>query len=108
MDKSYMRRFDVERDEDWRKWIEKIPALNFKEDWDVKVIPPFGGAIARVMIVKKGNPEKHVSVYLDCYDALGCMGEPYWEMYPYEGDTYRALLNNTDDLIEKITEVLDC
>lgn len=101
---DFIKRAEVERDEEWRKWVEEVPHLQFKEDWNVKIIPPFGGAIARFWIDKGDN---HVSVYLDCYDKLGVVGEPYWEVYPYEGDTYRVLMNDTDKLMKIIAEVLD-
>ena len=102
---DYLKRAEVERDEEWReKWIQKIPHLHFKQDWKVKIIPPFGGAIARFLIDKGDN---HVSVYLDCYDKLGYFGEPYWEVYPYEEDVYRVAMNDTDELVKIIAEVID-
>lgn len=99
-----LKRYEVERNEEWRTWVDKIPHLQFKEDWKVKVIPPFGGAIARFLVEKGGN---RVSVYLDCYGILGAVDEPYWEVYPYEGDVYRVLMNDTDELMKVIAEVLD-
>lgn len=60
------------------KWIKAVPTLNFKEHWNVKILPPFGGAIIRFWV---DSPTNHVSVYLDGYDVLGSMGEPYWEVY---------------------------
>ena len=101
---DYMRRVEIEEKEEWRKWVEEIPALRFKEDWNVKVIPPFAGAIARFMIEKDGN---YVSVYLDCYEKLGYFGEPYWEIYPYEYDTYRVAMNKTDELLAAIDKSLN-
>jgi hypothetical protein len=102
---DYLKRAEVERDEEWReKWVEKIPHLQFKEDWKIKIIPPFGGAIARFWIDKEGN---HVSVYLDCYENLGYFGEPYWEVYPYKDDVYRVAMNDTDELLKIIAEVID-
>jgi hypothetical protein len=87
-----------------REWVSKIPYLSFPSDVEYKAIPPFGGAVARFM-VKKGD--KTVSCYLDCYDNLGYMSQPYFEIYPYKGDTYRFYLNEADDLVEKIVEELD-
>jgi hypothetical protein len=87
-----------------RKWMTKIPYLKFPSDVEVKVIPPFGGAMAR-FVVKKGK--RGVSCYLDCYGHLGAMDEPYWEIYPYKNDTYRCYLNETDELMEKIVEELN-
>jgi hypothetical protein len=86
------------------KWIDEIPYLNFPNDVEVKVIPPFAGAVVR-FVVRKGK--NTVSVYLDCYNILGIFNEPYWEIYPYYEDVYRCPMNETDDLMEKIEEALD-
>ena len=53
-----------------RGWGARIPALHFEKEWDVKIIPPFGGAVIRFYINYNG---KHVSVYLDGYSELGYM-----------------------------------
>ena len=91
---------------EWDKWRGKIPYLDFKEEWQVKVIPPFGVGIIRFLI-RSGDAE--VSVYLDCYDMAGYVREPYWEIYPYkyERDYWQCQrygLNETDKLIEGIEE----
>lgn len=101
---DFLKRYEVERDEEWRKWADKIPHLQFKEDWNVKVIPPFGGAMARFWINKGDN---HVSVYLDCFDNLGAVGKPYWEVYSFEGDPSRVLMDDTDELMKILAEALD-
>lgn len=93
-----------ERAFEYRKWCDKIPYIKFDPGWEVKVIPPFGGAVVRFLVNYKGN---QVSVYLDCYEMLGCMGQPYWEMYPYEEDVKRFYLNETDELINCIREELN-
>jgi len=101
---EYMERLRVERAEEWTDWMIKIPALKFSPDWEVKIIPPFGGAMVRFWIDKGEN---HISIYLDCHERLGCFGAPYWEIYPYQGDTYRCGIDEVDDLMEKISEALD-
>lgn len=84
-------RIKVETHYEWRKWIDKIPYINFDSDWDVKAIPPFSGAIIRYLIKDKSS-NKVVSIYLDCYDELGLVGEPYWELYPdNEGGRYKSV-----------------
>jgi hypothetical protein len=102
------KRSEVDKEEEWDEWLLKIPKIKFKEDWEVRIIPPFGGAMARFWIDKG---DKHVSVYLDCYQRLGYFGghngEPYWELYPYHGDTYRCAMRNTEELTAKISEILD-
>jgi len=96
--------FEAERVFDWRGWVEKIPAIKFNPDWEVQVVPPFGGALARFWVHYKGE---WCSVYLDGFDLLGHCGEPYWEVYPYEDDVYRCTMNNTDSLIEAISKSLN-
>jgi hypothetical protein len=87
-----------------RKWIDKIPFIEFPANWKIQIIPPFGGASIRFRVK---NGKSYVSIYLDCYDNLGCVGEPYWEVYPYQTDTFRCGLNETDKLISAIQEILN-
>lgn len=87
-----------------RKWSQMIPYLQFPNDWLVKIIPPFGGATIR-FLVKKDIAS--VSIYLDCYSNLGCMDEPYWEIYPYEDDTFRCPLNESETLLNAIKQSLE-
>ena len=84
-----------------------IPAIRFKPEWDVRIIPPFGGAMMRFTVDHGG---KHISVYCDFFDALGLFGAPYWEMYPrtYASagspytDAMRFPLDDTQGLVENI------
>ena len=99
-----MARYEVEDKEDWRKWVKEIPELKFPADWSIRIMPPFGGAIARFQVTTKADG--WCSVYLDCFDNLGIMGEPYWEVYPYDGDTYRCMMNETTKLIRAIKHSL--
>lgn len=94
----------IENKFEWRKWVKDIPAINFPRDWDIHIIPPFSGAVARFIAKKNGN---QISVYLDCYDELGIVGSPYWEFYPYRDDVYRCDMGNTDELIEMMAEQFD-
>lgn len=89
---------------EYHKWINLIPPLHFKQEWSVRIIPPFCGAIVRFWI---DYNDKHISCYLDCYDELGFYGEPYWEIYPYQDDVWRCGMMETEKLIEKITEALE-
>jgi len=52
---NYIERFNVERTEEWDKWMQKIPALKFSSDWDVKIIPPFGGALTSFYVKESGS-----------------------------------------------------
>lgn len=83
------------------KWRKEIPYLQFPADWSVQITPPFAGAVVRFRI-KKDNAE--VSIYLDCYDRLGCYGSPYWEVYPHHDDTFRCDMTDTESLLKAITE----
>ncbi len=90
--------------QEYDKWREEIPTIQFPSDYNIQMIPPSFGAIVRFRVkTDKGN----VSVYLDCYDMLACFGEPYWEVYPYEGDVFRCAMNNVDELLEAIQKALD-
>lgn len=97
---DFMKRVEVESAENWSDICKEVPALNFKPEWEVKIIPPFGGAVARFQIEKNG---KFVcSIYLDWYDKLGIFGEPYYELYPWESDIKRYSLSETDELLADI------
>jgi hypothetical protein len=100
---EYMLRYNVEASECWREWCEKVPFIRFPAEWDVKVIPPFAGAIAR-FIVRLPDGETR-SVYLDVYNRLGFYSnppEPYWEVYPYQGDVGRCDMADVAELIRMI------
>ncbi len=99
----HLDRAMIEQNEKWREITSEIPFLKFPDNVEVKVIPPFCGAMAR-FLVKRGDVS--VSVYLDFYDNLGFVGEPYWEVYPVKDDTARFFLNETDDLMKCIDEAL--
>ena len=92
-----------------RGWGARIPALHFEKEWDVKIIPPFAGAIIRFVIDYNG---KHVSVYFDAYSELGWMYDndeqpiPYFEYY--DGiDTHRYYLDESEQMINDIRNFLN-
>jgi len=95
--------YDVEDAFRWDEWIPHIPELSFPSEWKVKVIPPFAGAMARFQVTYQGS---FASIYLDVYEILGCFGEPYWEVYPVNGDVGRVAMADTTGLIEMITASL--
>lgn len=108
--KTMFDRCDIEREEEWRKWCEDMPYLHFDSEWEVKVIPPFGGALAR-FVVKKGN--KSVSVYFDTACRLGWYAGkdgnpmPYFEIYPYADDVRRYSVCQTKQMMADIRKVLN-
>lgn len=96
-------RYGIEEAQDWRGWCKRIPAINFKQEWDVKIIPPFSGAMVRFIVEYNG---KSASVYLDCFDALGYFGAPYWEVYPVGDDVGRVAMEDVAGLLWLIEDSL--
>ena len=95
--------YKCEELQEYRKWMKEIPALHFEKEWDVKIIPPFGGAIIRFHIT---HNDKFVSVYFDAYDRLGFVGKPYFEFYDGE-ECYRYLLNESEKMMDDIKSFLN-
>jgi hypothetical protein len=85
--------------EDVDKWMRKIPHIHFKEDWAVKALPGTFGAMSRIWI------NQDVSIYLDVFDRLGFVGQPYWEIYDGK-ETNRFLMNDIEGLLECINKVV--
>ena len=100
---------DYERVQECRKWAGEIPILHFKKEWDVKIIPPFAGAVIRFWI---NHNDKHVSVYFDAYSELGYMYDednnsvPYFEYYDGE-ECYRYYMNEAEKMMEDIKNFLN-
>ena len=95
---------------EYKKWANELPALHFDREWDVKIIPPFAGAIIRFWI---NHNDKHVSVYFDGYSELGWMYDenndkpiPYFEYYD-GNETYRSLLDESDKMMDDIRNFLN-
>lgn len=92
-----------------RGWAAKIPAFHFEKEWDVKIIPPFAGALIRFTIDYNG---KHVSVYFDGYSELGYMYDdndnpiPYFEYYDGE-DIHRYYMDESEQMMEDIKNFLN-
>ena len=94
--KRYSQSFEL------RKWTEKVKNVKYPDDWKITPIPSFGGAVLRFLV------NDRVSVYLDCYEQLGCMGEPYWEIYPNSaGTNERFVLGHEKEMIKSINKVLE-
>jgi len=98
---DFSKVYEVERIMEYKKWCGEIPYIRFPNGWQVQVIPPFAGAVVRFKI-KKGDAI--VSIYLDCYDRLGCYGKPYWEVFPHENDVFRCDMEDTETLLKAISE----
>lgn len=94
-------RYKIEADERWREFGgASMPYIQFPSDWKVQMIAPFGGALVRFRVVLPSGRSK--SIYFDAHDSLGCVGEPYWEVYPYRGDVGRCLMSEVDNLLQMI------
>jgi hypothetical protein len=105
---KHIERLQIEAHEKWQHWAFEIPYIEFKSHWLVAVIPPFAGAIARFRVkTQKMNPNQFVSVYLDCLGNLGACVGPYWEVYPYNDDTFRCPLQTTKELVDAIEKSID-
>lgn len=95
---------DVQEAYEWKKWAQEIPYIHWPSDWQVKAVPPFSTGIIRYWIrTHKMLSNAIVSVYLDCYDRAGYVGEPYWEVYPVGGDCHRCLMADTAKLLKLIS-----
>jgi hypothetical protein len=104
---------EMEKLFEWKRWMKEIPALQFKREWFVRIIPPYHTGIIRFRVSLQSDFVKDVSIYLDCYGLAGAYGpgdtcEPYWEMYPYSEDdpTFRCGMNETEELLEAIERSL--
>ena len=91
-------------DKFYKEWFLEVPFIKFPGHWEVRIVPPFSGALCRFHVK---NGDDTISVYLDVDDTLGFVGEPYWEIYPYGDDVRRVLMNKTEQLISEIQLVLD-
>ena len=102
-----LKRYHVEQEQDWKGEIVRIPWLHFRGDWQVRIIPPFGDAVIRFQVILPSGALK--SIYMDSRHSLGMWGnlatcEPYWEVYPYQGDVGRCALDDTIMLMEMIQD----
>lgn len=99
----------AEQIHNYRGWANKLPVFHFDKEWDVKIVPPFAGAIIRFAISYK---DKHISVYFDAYSELGLMYDeneqpiPYFEYYDGE-DTHRYLLDESEQMMNDIRNFLN-
>jgi len=103
----YMKRIDIEYSEDWRGKVDTIPFIKFPSDWEIQIIPPFGGAVARFRVRLPDGRVK--SIYLDYENNLGSWFEngdmkPYWEVYPNYGDVARCGQYDIESLLKYISE----
>ena len=100
---DFLSRLNIERDQDWRGWIEKIPSIKIPDNVRIRIVPPFGGAVARFLL-EKFDSKENLSVYLDCFQELGYYSGPYWEAYPWNGDIMRFAIDDVAGLEKLLKE----
>ena len=89
----------IEKEREYDRWYREIPYIRFPAAWEVQVTPPYHGAVVRFRVRNKRG--KEISVYLDCYDTLGCYGSPYWEIFPAaDNDIARYAMRDVDGLLK--------
>lgn len=98
----YIARARIEEAENWREVaLHKMPFIKFPSDWEIAVIPPFGGAIARFRVKLPNGKIK--SVYADLYGNIKGSFRPCWEVYPYRYDDYgQCDFEDIDSLLRMI------
>ena len=57
--------------------------------------------------MKSGLDFEKIGKIMDARATLGYFGQPYWEIYPYQGDVYRVPMNDIDELLTKIEEAFN-
>lgn len=107
-----IKRYEIERQENWHETRQKMPKLRFPADWDVTIIPPFGGAMVRFTVELPCKTRK--SIYADFHHALGYYGHPddecptpYWEVYPVQGDVGRCDIDDVAELMRMIADTTE-
>ena len=101
--------YRMEQFQEYSKWQKELPYLHFEKEWDVKIIPPFCGAIIRFYIKHNG---KSASVYFDGYSELGYMYDnndepiPYFEFYDGD-DIKRYRMSESEQMMEDIRSHLN-
>lgn len=104
---KYKCLYEVEKVFEWDKWRTEIPYIQWPSDWAVRAIPPFHVGVIRYNVTKP-NTKIFTSIYLDCYDRSGCVGEPYWEVYPVDGDCERILMSEpVENLVAVIRKSIE-
>ena len=105
MKADYLERVEfrskVESFYEYRKWIKEIDFFEIPNGWKFKPVPPFAGAVCRFGL-QVGKVS--YSIYLDCYDELGFVGEPYWEVFEIDGDVKRFGIKQQKELIDCISK----
>lgn len=107
--KSHLKKLatEVEKAFEYCFWTVKVPWLRFPPYMEVAAIPPYSGAVVRFLVRHRDKPDAIVLVYLDCYDVLGDVGEPYWLVSScFENDGAVVPMEDGAELVRVIDEKL--
>jgi len=88
-----------------QEFRDQINFLEIPETLLIKAIPAFGGVVIRYLFTDKATKSKNVSVYFDCEDKAGCVGEPYYEIY-LGNEPERFLVGEEKEMITAIEKLL--
>lgn len=96
----------VETSNYWHEWIPYIPWIHFPCHFDIKIIPPYGGAMVRFEIRLHNQPNRRkVDVYLDCNQRLGFFDDKaYWEVSSgerFEISDVKNMIQHIDFLLQQ-------
>lgn len=81
---------------------------NMPDYIETHVIYPSNRAAARVLFYEKGNKKNRISTYLDTINALGCMGRPYFELYPNDdNDCTRYYVDKQEQMYKDVIRLID-
>ncbi len=99
---SNVDRYKIEEVEKWKDFTVSMPFIKFPPDWEIQMMAPFNGALARFRVKLPSGAEK--SIYFDAHNALGYMDGPYWEVYPHQGDVGRCYQHDVAELLKMIAD----
>lgn len=89
---------------EWKDyWVDNMPYLNFKQDWQVKSLPPYNGAITNVHI-KKGDKLVKLALYSCTVKAID--QGPYW-IVDFDGEIEHFGINFSNTMLICIEKYLD-
>lgn len=69
MDDNFLNRLAIEQKENWREICKSVPTLHFKPEWEVSIIPPFGGDIKRYYLNETEKLMKDIEAVLEGKDG---------------------------------------
>ena len=106
-----MNNWKIEDDKvlEWVDLAMKIPELNFDSSWNVRIIPPFTGALIRFMVCKG---DKYCSVFLNVTKErpserhLFYLVDFWWGVIEHtESDCQLSMLSKKHDYYVPMNEV---